>query len=93
MGPALTDDRWYCMELMVDSGDPTPSAAGANGHVTLWLDGAPQSDFGGLWFRSSASLQLTVLYLRLYHADANHSLVGVYYDDVVVSTERVGCEP
>ncbi len=92
-GPQLEADRWYCMEMMVDLGAPTSSATGASGRLALWLDDAPQGEWSNLWMRSSSSLLLTTLYLRLYHGTANHSLVGVYYDDVVVSTDRVGCEP
>jgi hypothetical protein len=46
--------------------------------------------WSGLWMRSSAELQIGILWLSLSHHE-EHSLEGVFYDHVVVSTEPIGC--
>jgi hypothetical protein len=78
--------------MKVDLGTPTSSATGASGTISFWQDGAELGTFDGLWFRSVPDLKLTVLYLSLYRSADPHSLTGLYYDDVVVSTSRVGCQ-
>lgn len=82
--------RWYCIELLLDGGTPTPSEAGANGTINWWMDGAPAGPFDDLWLRSNADLDVSFLWLSLFH-HAEHSDEGVMYDHVVVSTERIGC--
>ncbi len=83
--------RWYCLEQMVDAGTPTPTAAGADGALDFWIDGAEIGPWTGLWMRSTESLQLNVLWLFLYHQDGNHSAEGLLVDDVVVGTEAIAC--
>jgi hypothetical protein len=88
--PQLEDDRWYCVELMVDAGPAASSAAQAAGVLDFWVDGQEIGPWTNLWFRSDASLQLGILWLNLFHHQ-EHSVEGVMYDNVVVSTSRVGC--
>lgn len=89
--PTFTAGQWYCVEQMVDMGTATASAAGANGRLTLWMDGQQLGDFPGLWIRTTAELKLQTLWLALFHHDGTHSDVGELIDNVVVSTQRVGC--
>jgi hypothetical protein len=72
-------------------GTPTTTGQAANGLLTLWLDGKQLSDIGDLWLRTTDSLKIQNLYLALYHHDGTHSVVGELIDNVVVSTQRVGC--
>lgn len=90
--PTLEAGQWYCVEEMVDAGTPAASAAGADGGIDFWIDGAEQApDQLHHWMRASASVQPNILWLSLFHHDGTHSDVGVYYDNVVVSTARIGC--
>jgi len=88
--PAFTSGRWYCIEMMLDGGTPTPSATNANGVADYWIDGVEYGPWGNQWFRSTANLKLNILWLSLFHHEA-HSVEGVMLDDVVVSTSRIGC--
>jgi len=89
--PALQTGRWYCVELMLDAGFPSSSEDGAGGALDWWIDGQEMGPFRGLWMRTVPDLQVDILWLSLFHHDDQHSLLGVLYDDVVVSTARVGC--
>jgi len=88
--PALEAGRWYCVELMVDGGTATPSEAGANGALAYWLDGQQFGPYEHLWFRTDPALKLGILWLSVFHHEA-HSVEGLMFDHVVVSTSRVGC--
>lgn len=87
---ALVKERWYCVELFVDGGTPTPSDAGADGRIAMWLDGSPVAAFGDLWLRSDPNLQIGILYMIEY-TSGEHGHEGVLYDDVVVGPSRIGC--
>jgi hypothetical protein len=89
--PTFQAGTWYCVEQMVDMGTPTTTQASANGHLALWLDGQQYGDFQNLWIRTTPSLKLQNLWLNLFHPDANHSAAGELIDNVVVSTQRIGC--
>lgn len=87
--PVLQTGRWYCVEMLLDGGTPTPSATGADGVLNLWLDGVEYGPWNGLWMRSTPDLTISVLWLDLWHHGA-HSVEGVMLDEVVVSTARIG---
>jgi hypothetical protein len=89
--PVFQTGRWYCIEEMVDMGTPTSTGASANGHLTLWLDTQLLGDFSDLWLRTTTTLKLQSLWLSLFHHDGTHSTVGEFVDNVVVSTQRIGC--
>ena len=83
--------RWYCIEVMLEAGAPASSQDGAQGVLDWWIDGQEMGPFRNLWLRTVPGLQVNTLWLSLYHHDGQHSAAGVLYDDVVVSTARVGC--
>ncbi len=87
----LHGGQWYCIEMMVDAGTPSANGVGATGALALWVDGQPLGAWDQLWLRTTPSVKLSLLWLSLFHHDGAHSVAGVLYDDVVVSTERVGC--
>lgn len=90
MPPTLTQDKWYCVELMVDGGTPSSGDNGASGSIDYWVDGQEIGPWTDLWLRSTPNLKLGILWLNLFH-HAEHSVEGVMYDNVVVSKSRVGC--
>ena len=87
---AMETGRWYCIEEMLDGGAPTSSESGASGALDFWIDGAEVGPWSPLWMRTDASVEPNILWLSVFH-HADHSVAGVLFDDVVVSTERVGC--
>jgi hypothetical protein len=87
---AIEKSRWYCVELFVDAGTPVSSAAEADGRVSLWLDDELLFEYGELWFRTSAALEMDVLWMTQY-TSGGHGDEGVLYDDVLVSRSRIGC--
>lgn len=89
--PPLEHERWYCIELMVDAGDAVASESAANGAMNLWVDGVEIGPWTNMWLRTSSSVRLNHFWLGLFHHDERHSVEGVKYDDVVVSTQRIGC--
>lgn len=90
--PTLQADRWYCVEMMIDAGTPTTTQTTANGVLDFWVDGLEIGPWNNLWFRTTSNLKITILWLNLFHHDSQHSAAGAMYDDVVVSTQRIGCQ-
>jgi hypothetical protein len=90
MPPLMQTGRWYCLEVMLDAGNPVTSDAQANGSANFWIDGTEYGPFNGLWFRTTANLKLSAISLGIFHHGA-HSVEGAMYDNLVVSRERVGC--
>ncbi|MFH1844930.1 MAG: hypothetical protein ABIF77_17195 [bacterium] len=88
--PVLETGQWYCIEILVDGGTPTPSESGADGIINFWVDGEEIGPWDDLWMRTSPDLQLRYLWLALFHHD-EHSVEGLKLDYVVVSSSRIGC--
>jgi len=89
--PTLASGQWYCYEQMVDMGTASTDGVGATGRLTQWVNGNVIGDNTNLWLRTTANLKLQNLWLSLYHHDSSHSVVGELIDNVVVSTQRIGC--
>lgn len=89
--PSLKAGQWYCVEQFVDMGTPSTTGQSTNGRLALWLDGKLLSDIGDLWLRTTDTLKVQNFYMALFHHDGTHSSVGELIDNVVVSTQRVGC--
>jgi hypothetical protein len=89
--PALVAGQWYCYEQMVDMGGASVDGAISTGRITQWLNGGLIGDNTNLWLRTSPTLKIQNLWLALFHHDGTHSTVGELIDNVVVSTQRIGC--
>jgi len=87
--PQMQTGRWYCIEMMMDGGTPTSTAAGANGVLDYWIDGQEIGPWNGLWLRTTSGLKLDVLWLALFF-HSTHSVQGIMLDDVAISTQRIG---
>ena len=92
MPPQMNAGQWYCFETMLDGGTPVASDDLADGRENFWIDGVEYGPFEHLWMRTTSDLEVTILWLKLYH-HSTHSVEGFLLDEVVVSTERIGCEP
>ncbi|TAA43723.1 hypothetical protein [Corallincola spongiicola] len=88
--PQLTTNQWYCVELMVDLGTPTPSTNGANGRMNLSIDGQSLGPWQNLWLRSSDELKLDRVAMGFYH-HGQHSEAGILIDNIVLSEQPIGC--
>lgn len=94
--PQLVTNRWYCVEQMIDAGTPVNSAAQADGVLNLWIDGVEIGPFENMWFRRPGNMgeepiKIHILGLGLFHHDDTHTSAGMLFDNVVMSTERIGC--
>ena len=88
--PPIVAGQWYCVEMMMDGGTPSTDGSVADGQLDFWVDGQEIGPWTDLWLRTSSELQLGLLWLNLFHHQ-DHSVEGVMYDHVVVSTDRIGC--
>lgn len=87
--PVMQAGRWYCLEMMLDGGTPTPGNAGAAGVLNFWVDGLEIGPWNDLWLRSTDGLDVGILWLSLFF-HGSHGPAGMLVDDVVVSTSRIG---
>jgi hypothetical protein len=90
MPPRMQTGRWYCVEVMLDGGTPSSNGVGATGAQNYWIDNVEYGPFTNLWHRTTANLKVNILWLNLFF-HGTHSVEGVLLDDVVVSTQRIGC--
>jgi hypothetical protein len=72
-------------------GTASASGSGASGRLTQWLNSVQFGDNTNLWLRTASSLKLQNLWLGLFHHDGTHSVVGELIDNVIVSTQPIGC--
>lgn len=85
----LPRGEWFCAEFSLVAN--TPGAA--DGSMAFWIDDALGHEATGLEWRTSPTLGLTRAQLRHYVAGGDSAVSNrVWFDDVVVSTERIGCE-
>lgn len=90
--PTLKDDQWYCIEQMIDAGKASTNDKEANGEYRLWVNGQLLSQANDLWMKSHSSfIDPTELYLALFYHDDSHANLGMLYDNVIISSERIGC--
>ena len=83
-------DTWYCVEMMMDAGTPTPTSVGADGQLGAWLNGQQLFLYTDLWLRTTSALKLQNLWLNMFFG-GTHANAGVQFDNVVVSTQPIGC--
>ena len=88
--PVMESGRWYCFEMMMDAGTPSADGSTRDGVLNWWIDGVEIGPWSDLWLRTTDQLQLSLLWINLWF-HGNHSVEGILVDDVVVSTERIGC--
>jgi hypothetical protein len=80
--------RWYCIEARARLNDPGRS----NGVFELWIDDrleAQQTSLG--WMGSYRDYGINVVYLENYWNDGAPQPQERYFDNFVVSTQRIGC--
>jgi len=88
--PVLESGKWYCVEIMMDGGNPGTTENGANGVLDYWIDGVEIGPWNDLWLRTTGNLKIDIFWLNLFHHDGTHSDEGILIDNVVVATKRIG---
>lgn len=93
--PTFSTGTWRCVEQMIDMGGSAASnldGTDPNGRYQIWIDGVPLGDYEDLWLRTSTGLKLQHLYMAWRNTSGtSHGSVGQRFDNIVVSTQRVGC--
>jgi hypothetical protein len=85
---ALPRAEWVCLEIMMRLNTPGES----DGVMAFWMNDALGHEQTGMRWRDVPELQLNKAALQHYidEGDADQSN-RVWFDDVVVSTQRIGC--
>jgi hypothetical protein len=82
------DDRWYCIEAHVRLNDPGLS----NGIQEFWIDGNLEARRDGLNFVGSyTGYGINAIFIENYWNAGSVKEQERYFDNFVVSTERIGC--
>ena len=86
--------RWYCLErhMKLNSVDPLK----ADGLEELWVDGELAIRREGLRFRKVPEVRITVFELEVYYHGlpkrfTEEDPIKVYFDNLVVARQRIGC--
>ena len=80
--------RWYCIEARARLNDP----GRRNGVFELWIDDHLEARQTGLgWMGSYLEYGINAVYLENYWNDGAPQPQERYFDNFVVSTQRIGC--
>lgn len=80
--------EWFCFEMMM-----RPNAPGSSdGEMAYWVNDALAHEQGGMRFRTTGDLGMNRATVANYVAAGDTDQPQrVWFDDVVISTERIGC--
>jgi hypothetical protein len=80
--------KWYCIEVHARLNDPGRS----NGLFELWINGAPEARIDGLnWQGAYTEYGINTVFLENYWNDGAPQPQERYFDNFIVSTQRIGC--
>lgn len=80
--------KWYCVEAHARLNDPGRS----NGAFELWIDDQPEARHTGLgWMGRFRDYGINTVYLENYWNDGAPQAQERYFDNFVVSRQRIGC--
>ncbi|MFW5921033.1 MAG: hypothetical protein ACOCUS_04280 [Polyangiales bacterium] len=81
--------EWFCFEMTMEANTPGET----DGSMAYWIDGELAHRAEGIRWRTTSDLQLNRARVQHYIASGDaDSSNRVWFDDAVVSTERIGCE-
>ncbi len=91
--PWVVPGQWHCVEYSLSLNIPGDTT---DGSARFWVDDVLHGDFTGFQWRSLADLGINTFVLDSYNHFRNgaRSVITpniVYYDNVIISTEPVGC--
>jgi hypothetical protein len=82
------DNRWYCIESHVRLNDPRQS----NGLQEFWIDGQLEARRPNLDFvRSFTEFGINAIFFENYWNSGSPRVQERYFDNIIVSTQRIGC--
>ncbi len=83
-------DRWFCLEIMMQANTPGEH----DGEMAYWLDDQLVHRQSGMMWRTSPTLAMNRVRVQHYitQSDAQGHSNKVWFDDVVVSPEPIGCQ-
>lgn len=80
--------KWYCVEARARLNDPGRS----NGVFELWVNDRPEARLSGLgWMGSFVDYGINAVYVENYWNEGAPKRQDRYFDDFIVSTQRIGC--
>ncbi len=81
--------RWFCFAMLLRANTPSVH----DGIMAYWIDGGLIHEVSDMMWRTSPDVALNRVGLQHYitSSDAGGHSNRVWFDDVVVSTERIGC--
>lgn len=82
--------RWFCFEMMMAAN----TVGSSDGEMAYWVDGDEFHRVTGMMWRTTSALSLNRVSVQHYLEDSDtqgHSN-RVWFDDVVVSTQPIGCD-
>jgi hypothetical protein len=87
---ALPVGQWFCFEMTMTANTPGQH----DGSMAYWVDGVLAHEVTGMMWRTVPELALNRVRLQHYitASDADGHSNQVWFDDVVVSTSRIGCQ-
>lgn len=92
-GPApevMDSNTWYCVEAMLKGNTPGQ----ADGHITVWVNDQVYLDYDHQNLKSTGDPLTMAPWLSHYYGGnpgPPHPAQDVYYDNVVVARQRIGC--
>ena len=88
LGDAAHVGQWYCVEVHTRLNDP----AQANGVFEYWINGDLQAREGALNFVGPFTASgINAVFFENYWNEGAPAVQERYLDDIVVSTQRIGC--
>lgn len=87
---AFPVDQWFCFEMTMTANTPNQH----DGTMAYWVDGALAHEVTDMMWRTVPELALNRVRLQHYitQDDAGGHSNRIWFDDVVVSTSRIGCD-
>lgn len=82
-------DQWVCVEHELQTNTPGQH----DGFERIYINGALVKEVMGRRFRDTTNLQTGAVQLTFSGSGANVPTQHEYVDDIVVSRQRVGCDP
>jgi hypothetical protein len=80
--------QWYCVEAYVKLND----AGQSNGLFRLWINGALEAQRSGLdWIGAFSAYGINAVFFENFWNAGSPQVQERYFDNIVVSTEPIGC--
>ncbi len=82
----IEKERWYCIEAELLLNTPGQNDA----ELRFWMDDVLKGEWIGVRFREQQDMAIHMFQLTA-SSPADHGLQHSYFDNIVISTNRIGC--